>query len=368
MSRGQGRCYRPVNDRGQRSPYWSIVYSIGGKRHYESSKSKKKSDAQRLLRQRMGDHESGKIIGNPQRVELAQLRQLVERQYALDGNKSLIRVKLAFRHLEKFFGEKARVAEITPAQLDTYAEQRVTAGLARSTINYELAALRRGFKLAIKKGLLAVMPTFDLPQVRNARQGFFEDGGFAAVLLNLPRDVGDLVQFLKDTGWRSSEGRLLQWVNVDRDGGIIRLEEARSKSGRPRIFPYGLAPALKALIDQRWEQREGLFVFHRDGKPLGKGAIRSAWKRATKRAGLVGMLIHDLRRSFARDSRRANLSEGEIMALAGWESPAMFRRYNIIDEDDLARAVAKRFGGNSETTAKPNATERNPDPVSSSDV
>jgi len=34
------------------------------------------------------------------------------------------------------------------------------------------------------------------------------------------------------------------------------------------------------------------------------------------------------------------VSEGEIMRLCGWETRSMFDRYNIIDEADLASAVA----------------------------
>ena len=63
-------------------------------------------------------------------------------------------------------------------------------------MNNELSALRRGFRLAIDKGLLAVMPVFNLAKVQNARSGFFEDGEFAALLLELPADVRDLVEFL----------------------------------------------------------------------------------------------------------------------------------------------------------------------------
>jgi hypothetical protein len=44
------------------------------------------------------------------------------------------------------------------------------------------------------------------------------------------------------------------------------------------------------------------------------------------------------------DIRRAGVSEGEIMRLCGWETRSMFDRYNVIDEGDLARAVAKRYG------------------------
>jgi hypothetical protein len=59
---------------------------------------------------------------------------------------------------------------------------------------------------------------------------------------------------------------------------------------------------------------------------------------------------HDLRRSAARDLRRAGVSEGEIMKLCGWRTRAMSDRYNIIDEADLAAAVAKRFGANDTVT------------------
>lgn len=36
------------------------------------------------------------------------------------------------------------------------------------------------------------------------------------------------------------------------------------------------------------------------------------------------------------------------MKLCGWKTLAMFDRYNLIDEQDLAQAVAKRFCGKSQ--------------------
>ena len=73
--------------------------------------------------------------------------------------------------------------------------------------------------------------------------------------------------------------------------------------------------------------------------------VLGEWTRACKRAGLTGRLVHDLRRSAARDFRRAGVSDDEVMRLCGWETRAMFDRYDIIDEADLAAAVAKRFNG-----------------------
>jgi len=68
------------------------------------------------------------------------------------------------------------------------------------------------------------------------------------------------------------------------------------------------------------------------------------WKRATKSAKQDGKLIHDLRRSAARDFSRAGVSEAEIMALCGWQTREMFERYNVVGEARLSEAVGKRYG------------------------
>jgi len=137
---------------------------------------------------------------------------------------------------------------------------------------------------------------------------------------------------------------VLQWAFVDMAGESIRLEQSRSKSGKPRVFPFRLALPLRVLMQKRWEARNGPYVFQIDGQPIGKGALRCAWARGIRRAGLEGKLIHDLRRSAARNLRRAGVPEGVIMTLCGWETRSMFDRYDIINEDDLAIAMSKRYG------------------------
>lgn len=107
-------------------------------------------------------------------------------------------------------------------------------------------------------------------------------------------------------------------------------------------------------------------VFHNNGQPITYDSAWYWWKAARKRADLPNAIIHDLRRSAARDMRGAGLSEGVIMKLRGWKTRSMFDRYNIIDEADLASAVALRFNGKQTANiATPQAT---PDAVSSSAV
>ncbi len=355
--RGQGRIFHPTwtdPKTGTRhvATTWRLDYSVNGKRHLENAHTTSKREALALLHQRLGERRDGRLVGAPDRVTFADLRELAERQYALDGRRSGHRLEDAFNRLSEFFGAKDttgdhsdRAVEVTPARLDEYAQQRLATGRSRSCVNYELACVRRAFRLAIEKGLLATMPVIKLPRVHDARQGFFEDGPFAALVLELPPDIAALVKFLRFTGWRRNEALGLTWDQVDREGEVIRLSAANTKGGDARLYPYGQAPELKQLLDAQWAARDRLFVFHRRGARIGIGALRSAWTRATKRAGLEGMLLHDLRRTAARAFRRAGVSEGEIMRLCGWKTRSMFDRYNIIDEQDLAAAVAKRFNG-----------------------
>lgn len=359
--RGQGRVFRP-RVKGRQTSVWWLDYSVGGRRHRESTHLTGKSDALELLRQRIGDRRSGKLVGHPDRVTLHAVRELAERQYTLDGRRSLVRCKQAWEHMEKFFGVEARIVGLTPVRRDAYAEHRLAEGVARSTVNYELAVLRRGERLGVEKGLLATSLSYKLPQVRNARAGFFEEGDFAALLVELADDVRPIIRFLRLTGWRKNEALGLTWDQVDWDGEVIRLNSSQTKGGDARVFPFGLAPELKDLLKTQWEARDGLFVFHRSGKPV--RTFRTAWKAACKRAGLEGMLVHDLRRTAARDFRRQGVSEGEIMKLCGWKTRAMFDRYNIIDEADLAQAVAKRFSGKQAANTTTPTTP--PGPLSSS--
>jgi integrase len=64
------------------------------------------------------------------------------------------------------------------------------------------------------------------------------------------------------------------------------------------------------------------------------------WKRAVAAIGRPGLVLHDLRRSGARELRRAGITQDVIMKMGGWKTPSMFSRYNIVDTQDLADAQA----------------------------
>jgi integrase len=91
----------------------------------------------------------------------------------------------------------------------------------------------------------------------------------------------------------------------------------------------------------------------RSGRPIVR--FDAAWTAATEAVGLPGLLFHDLRRSGARNYRRAGVTEDVIQRIGRWKTPSMFKRYNVVDERDLAEA-GERLAGFLEQAARSQPT------------
>lgn len=78
----------------------------------------------------------------------------------------------------------------------------------------------------------------------------------------------------------------------------------------------------------------------RRGKVFDDTNLRRAWASATKRAGCPGLLIHDLRRSGARNLVDDGTPDSVAMQIGGWLTASVFRRYNIVSPKQIDKAIS----------------------------
>lgn len=349
-ARGTGHVYRQKkrNAAGElvEQAVWWIAYRAGGKLHRESTGVTIKTEAEKVLRQRTAAIDRGELVDPvAARTTLTDLRSLVATDYENNGRKSGREVDRAFDRLDEHFGAGFHARAVDDDAVEHYKKARLKEAKP-ATVNRELAQLRRGLRLAVKRKKLSIPPSFSLLREGRPRAGFLEPDQFAAILKHLNDDLRPLVKFLYWTGWRKSEPLQLEWRQVDRKAGVLRIED--SKNDEARTIPYAALPALKEVIEEQHKKKKAVerkkeivvpFVFHRGGKVITD--FMGAWEVACKKAGLPGRLIHDMRRSAARNMMRAGIPQRVAMSIGGWKTDSVFRRYAIVDERLLAENLVK---------------------------
>jgi integrase len=256
--------------------------------------------------------------------------------YELQRYRSLSTAKPRVGHLRSFF-DGWSVEHITGDAVRQYQLYRREQRGEAATINRETSALSRMFHLAIRRGLLDRMPVFPNRLVENPpRQGFFEHAEYLKVRAELPPAYQDVLDFAYYSGWRRNEILYLTWGEVDLGGGVIRLAPDRSKTKTGRVLP--ISPPLKAVLKRRAHQRHDgdPRVFRRDGVTV--RAWRYALRDACRRADVPHRILHDCRRTAARNLVRAGVPERVAMLLTGHKTRAVFDRYNIVNERELLTA------------------------------
>lgn len=114
-------------------------------------------------------------------------------EYRANRRRSINRIEDALNHLAGLFAE-ARAIDITLDRVTAYVAARQEEGAAAATINRELAALRRAFRLARRAKRVAEVPEISLLSENNVRTGFFEPEQIEALLANLPEFLRPIIR------------------------------------------------------------------------------------------------------------------------------------------------------------------------------
>ena len=325
------------------SSIWWIQYYRNGKRYRESTGTADKRKAQRVLVRRLAEISTGAFNGPAvDRIRIAELADDFLRDYRINKKASIDDAEARWRlHLEPFFGQ-VRATAVTSELLDQYVDHRQQEGANNATINRELAALKRMFHIGhgATPPKLFYIPRFPRLAENNIRQGFLEDGQYEKLLESCPEPwFHALVEAGSTYGWRVGELLRLKVNQVDLENNVIRLHPGttKNKDGREVTMTQSVHDLFKFCVGGK---RPGDYLFTR---PSGRKVcdFRGTWKNARAAAGVPGLLFHDLRRTAARNFRRAGIAEGIIMKIGGWRTRSVFERYAIVSQTDVQDALEK---------------------------
>jgi integrase len=335
------------------SPYFYIWYRSKGKTIRESTRSESKMVAAALLARRVTEAADGLPPAQEQKKftyedARATLIAHYEREKCsslltrADGTKDICGLK----KLDAYFGGR-HLADITSDDVEGFIKQRQDEGAGPAIINRSNALLRRMLKLMWRKKKLRAAIWVPMLKEPEPREGFLAAKKFAELESAMQEDLRPVLYYLYITGCRSGAAEQIEWSQVIFDGDKVEilLRAAQMKNKEPLLL--ALDEKLAAPLRQTPKEK-------RVGRLFNTTNLTKAFRKACVAVGLGqwrdpknhdkgydGLTLHDLRRSGVRNLRRAKVQEDMAMKISGHKTANVFKRYNIIDSDDLHEAMQK---------------------------
>lgn len=193
--------------------------------------------------------------------------------------------------------------------------------VTNDTVNRELNLLSHVFSVAAKNWKYAIdgnpvsligRPKKSKPRTRRIADESEEKRIFAAIDEARAPYLKTFVRLAVETGMRRSELVAAEWSEVDIKRRTWHIPD--SKTDNPRTV--ALTPGAVMVLEQ-WQTTSGSSTGRVFAGVTGSAATQ-AWRRIAKRAGAVGLRMHDLRReAVSRLFERHGLDIREVQAQAG---------------------------------------------------
>ena len=272
------------------------------------------------------------------------------------GHREVSRVK----HIKEGLG-KYSLAALTSSLIADYRDARLKI-VGPQSVKHELGLLQRALKKGAQEWGIALpggVPTFmvkkpSLPPSRNRRLVDDEEDRLlnacadarnpwlrSAVVFAIETAMraGEIVETWKQepSGAMDASGKHLQvqvstgllWENVDMKRRTAHLP--KTKNGEARTVP--LSSRAVTLLDSLPRSM--------DGRVFGMTyeAMKQAFDRACKRAGIDDLRFHDLRHEATSRFFEKSLNPMQVAAITGHKTLQMLKRYTHLRAEDLAKML-----------------------------
>lgn len=238
------------------------------------------------------------------------------------------------------------------------AQEAQRAGTKPSPINRDLRTLRAALKRA--------KPDFRFPAGAflpedETRGRWLRPEEELLVLETMLSPFREIAKLAALTLMRLSEIRTLRRQDVHLEQGVVMLPKAKAgarpviRSGEAQKILRGQFEAVdQAHADAMREAAESGTVVRStseyvfpgpDGAPYERSYVGRVFRRAARAAGLRDFHFHDLRHHGATMALNKGFTAPIVMALGGWKTERMMRRYAAVTDQTL-RAAAEAVSGN----------------------
>jgi len=246
-------------------------------------------------------------------------------------------------HLKRLLGENTKIKAISPGKIESFRTIRLNEPSKvhpdRTTtpaeVNKEVVCLKTIFNRAVRHEKLSINPIAGIKRLpeNNIRQSILTDDEFQALLDASEDHLKPIIEMAYYMGMRRDEIVKLTWPEVDIKRGFIRLGKERTKTDCGRSIP--LHPVVRATLERIPRSIHTERVYLRNGQPFDE--IKHSFQTACKNAGLTNFCFHDLRHCALNNLRRAGNDFFQIMSLSGHKTISVFKRYNLVSEDELSQ-------------------------------
>lgn len=289
------------------SPYWWAAWTLpSGKTARRSTRIRRDLDPSGSEAQRV----RASFIGNTQRMVEGHSgmlwEELVEAYLPVLKRKckssTVFRYQHALKQMLPYFAGKP--VNMAPAEVKAYIRMRENDGYKPASINIHVGLMQGMYSWAIDELELDIRNPWlrrTLP-ADNVRERFLTREE-ADRLIETARSqymapyLADFIILSLNTGMRLREILKLSWDRVDLEAGVITFGKANQKNGKAGAIPIN-ATARTAFLSLMNSGKSNVWVIS-DFNGGRLDSIDHAWRNCRRKAGLQGVQIRDLRRTYA---------------------------------------------------------------------
>jgi len=271
-------------------------------------------------------------------ISFSQLADLFVENYSKVSKKSWKSDSCYVKPLKRFFRDEP-LPKIKQFEVESYKAARAKEGLKKSSVNRELACLKKMFNKAKDWDYMLSNPAEKVKlfsEKDNLKERILTREEERLLLENSPGYLRQIIVAALNSGMRRAELLTLMWSNIDFEKKLIRLEH--TKSGKIRIIP--ISPEFhKELEELRGKAFGSPYVFVNGKTGTSFRDIKRTFQTACRKAGVNSLRFHDLRHTFASRLVERGVDIITVKELLGHSTIRMTERYTHSHLDLKRKAV-----------------------------